>query len=72
MQWTRAGPDEWRLASSDLSGRAAIQETNQGYIASIAVTEDQFDMELLDEREFFEDREAALTFLQARMEQDAY
>ncbi|MFB6240909.1 MAG: arginase family protein, partial [Gemmatimonadota bacterium] len=66
MDWAKAGSDEWRLASSDLEGAAAIQQTNQGYIASISVTEKQFDLELLDEREFFEKREEALEFLRER------
>ncbi|MDY6769633.1 MAG: hypothetical protein SVU88_01535 [Candidatus Nanohaloarchaea archaeon] len=72
MDWTRVGNGEWQLADPDFDGTAALQETNQGYVAAISVTETQFDMELLDEREFFETRDAALEFLQEKMAQDSY
>ncbi len=72
MDWTKAGENEWRLASPDFTGRAVLQETNQGYIAAISVTEKQFDMELMDEREFFANREKAMAYLQEQMARDSY
>ncbi|MDY6769092.1 MAG: hypothetical protein SVW02_03240 [Candidatus Nanohaloarchaea archaeon] len=72
MQWTKAGSDEWRLAEQGFEGRAAIQHTNQGFVAAISVTEKEFDIELLDEREFFENRDAARDFLQEKMDKDSY
>ncbi|MDY6770263.1 MAG: hypothetical protein SVU88_04800 [Candidatus Nanohaloarchaea archaeon] len=60
MNWVRDGNNQWRLVEDGFSGTAAIQQTNQGFVAAITVQEEQFDLELLDEREFFE------------MEQDAY
>lgn len=72
MQWTSAGDTEWRLASQGFEGRASLQETNQGYVATVKVNEKQFDMELMDEREFFEDKEEAIQFLKEKMERDSY
>lgn len=72
MDWKKSGQGEWRLASSDFEGRAVLNETNEGFIASIEVKEDRFDMELLGEREFFESREEAEEFLKNHMEKDSY
>ncbi|MFB6265570.1 MAG: hypothetical protein ABEI07_00625 [Candidatus Nanohaloarchaea archaeon] len=72
MEWVRAGDGEWRLSSPDFEGRAILNQTNEGYIASIKVTEKQFDMELLEDRDFFETEEEALQFLKERMERDSY
>ncbi|MDY6761711.1 MAG: hypothetical protein SVY41_01555 [Candidatus Nanohaloarchaea archaeon] len=72
MKWVQDGKDQWRLAEDGFSGRAALQQTNQGFVAAISVEEEQFDLELLDEREFFEKEDDARTYLQEKMEQDSY
>lgn len=72
MRWERVDSSEWRIAENGFSGRALLRETNSGFIASITVEEDQFDMELLDDRDFFESRDDALAFLKDRMEQSSY
>ncbi|MDY6774319.1 MAG: hypothetical protein SVS85_03905 [Candidatus Nanohaloarchaea archaeon] len=56
----------------DFEGRAVLNQTNEGYIAAVKVEEKQFDMELLDEREFFANEDEALEFLKERMERDSY
>lgn len=72
MRWERVDSGEWRIAENGFSGRALLRETNSGFIASINVSEDQFDMELLDDRDFFESRDDALTFLEERMDRSSY
>lgn len=72
MEWKRRDDTTWEIADPDFDGKAMLKETNSGYIAAITVSETQFDMELLDEREFFESRREAMAFLQDLMERDSY
>lgn len=72
MRWEQAEPGVWRLLADDFSGKAVLNETNSGYIASITVSEEQFDMDLMDEREFFPSKDEALAFLKERMDRDSY
>ncbi|MCJ7478813.1 MAG: hypothetical protein MUP63_01385 [Candidatus Nanohaloarchaeota archaeon QJJ-7] len=72
MEWVKAGKNEWRLSSPDFEGTAVLNQTNEGYIALVRVEEKQFDMELLNDREFFEKEEEAMEFLRDRMDRDSY
>lgn len=72
MRWEQVEPGQWRLADPDMTGKAVLNETNSGFIASIRVEETNFDMELLSEREFFERKKDALRFLKERMDRDSY
>ncbi len=72
MRWEQSEPGVWRLLADDFSGKAVLNETNSGYIAAITVSEEQFDMELLDEREFFPSKDEALGFLKEHMDRDSY
>lgn len=72
MDWMRVEPGRWQLAAPDFDGKAVLNETNSGYIASITVRETRFDMELLDDREFFPSKEDAIAFLRERMDRDSY
>ncbi|MDY6776660.1 MAG: hypothetical protein SVQ76_00980 [Candidatus Nanohaloarchaea archaeon] len=72
MEWKKKKRGVWEGVDPDLEGKAVLKETNQGFIASITVEEKQFDMELMDEREFFSSKKEALKFLKERMERDSY
>jgi len=72
MEWRQTNRHRWEIAEQGFEGRALLQETNSGFIASITVTNTEFDMDLLDEREFFETKQDALRFLEERMAQESY
>lgn len=70
MPWEQVGRDQWELASTNFSGKAVLNETNSGYIALVRVENTDFDMELLNRREFFESRREAKEFLEKHMKQE--
>ncbi len=72
MPWTRVDGARWELAADGFTGKAVLQETNSGFIANIHVENTDFDMELVDERDFFESRDAAVEFLQRKMQEGDY
>lgn len=72
MDWKQVSRHKWRLAEDGFSGRAILNETNSGFIAAITVEEDQFNMTLLDEREFFSSKQDALQYLEEKMRQESY
>lgn len=72
MEWRQTKQYQWELAEQGFSGKARLQETNSGYIASIRVENTDFDMELLNERDFFERKKDAVKFLQEQMGQESY
>lgn len=72
MEWKQTKRHKWVIAEQGFDGRALLQETNNGFIASITVENTEFDMELLDEREFFERKKDALAFLEEKMTKESY
>jgi len=72
MQWRQVGRYEWELVERGFSGEAILKETNHGVIASIVVRNEDFDMVLLEDREFFESVQDGVAFLEERMAQDSY
>lgn len=72
MGWTESRPGEWELVADSFSGKAVLNETNSGFIASLRVENDDFEMELAKEREFFQHRDDAEDFLQEQMQKHDY
>lgn len=72
MEWQRTDRHRWKIAEDGFEGDARLKETNHGYIASVTVENTEFEMELMDEREFFEKRKDALKFLKERMRRESY
>ncbi len=72
MTWTQTERHTWELATNGFDGTANLRETNSGFVASVQVENTQFDMELADERDFFERKKDAVNFLRDRMEKHDY
>lgn len=72
MNWRQVKRHTWQLDESGYEGEARMKETNHGFIISITVKNTDFDMELLNERDFFEKKQDALGFLKKHMEKDSY
>lgn len=72
MKWRQTKQNKWEVAEQGFTGHALLKETNSGYIVIITVENTDFDMELLNERDFFERKKDALKFLREKMEQESY
>lgn len=72
MEWQQVDRYRWEVAEAGFQGQALLRETNNGFIASINVENTDFDMEMLNDREFFEKKQDAVAFLQQKMQKTSY
>jgi antitoxin component of MazEF toxin-antitoxin module len=67
--WRQEERRLWKLDNGSVTGTARITEIRGGYRVTVQVQDEEFGMDIVDEREFFELENDAREFLQDQMQQ---